>query len=65
MLVAIKLQQPSLLYEAMVLIGAVSPTRDPDEIERALAQFLAADVSSGPPSRTLSPICSHRRTSFG
>ena len=50
MLVAIKLQQPSLLYEAMVLIGAVSPTRDPDEIERALAQFLAADVSSGLPS---------------
>jgi ubiquinone biosynthesis protein len=50
MLVAIKLQQPSLLYEAMVSIGAVSPTRDPDEIERALAQFLAADVSSGLPS---------------
>ncbi len=50
MLVAIKLQQPSLLHEAMVSIGAVSPTRDPDEIERALAQFLAADVSSGLPS---------------
>ena len=50
MLVAIKLQQPSLLYEAMVSIGAVSPTQDPNEIERALAQFLAADVSSGLPS---------------
>jgi ubiquinone biosynthesis protein len=50
MLVAIKLQQPSLLYEAMVSIGAVSPTRDPDEIERSLAQFLAADVGSGLPS---------------
>ena len=50
MLVAIKLQQPSLLYEAMVSIGAVSPTRDPNEIERALAQFLAADISSGLPS---------------
>jgi ubiquinone biosynthesis protein len=50
MLVAIKLQQPSLLHEAMVSIGAVSPTRDPDEIERALSQFLAADVSSGLPS---------------
>jgi ubiquinone biosynthesis protein len=50
MLVAIKLQQPSLLHEAMVSIGAVSPARDPNEIERALAQFLAADVSSGLPS---------------
>ena len=50
MLVAIKLQQPSLLYEAMVSIGAVSPARDPDEIERSLAQFLAADVGSGLPS---------------
>ena len=37
-------------HEAMVSIGAVSPTRDPDEIERALSQFLAADISSGLPS---------------
>jgi ubiquinone biosynthesis protein len=50
MLVAIKLEQPSLLYEAMVSIGAVSPTRDPDEIERALAQFLTAHLGSGLPS---------------
>jgi ubiquinone biosynthesis protein len=50
MLVAIKLEQPSLLYEAMVSIGAVSPTRDPDEAERALAQFLAAHLGSGLPS---------------
>jgi ubiquinone biosynthesis protein len=50
MLVAIKLEQPSLLYEAMVSIGAISPTRDPDEIERALAQFLTAHLGSGLPS---------------
>ena len=50
MLVAIKLEQPSLLHEAMVSIGAVSPTRDPDEIERALAQFLTAHLGSGLPS---------------
>jgi ubiquinone biosynthesis protein len=50
MLVAIKLEQPSLLYEAMVSIGAVNPTRDPDEIERALAQFLTAHLGSGLPS---------------
>jgi ubiquinone biosynthesis protein len=50
MLVAIKLEQPSLLYEAMVSIGAVSPTRDPNEIERALAQFLTAHLGSGLPS---------------
>ena len=50
MLVAIKLEQPSLLHEAMVSIGAVSPTRDPDEIERALAQFLIAHLGSGLPS---------------
>ncbi len=50
MLVAIKLEQPSLLYEAMVSIGAVSPTREPDEIERVLAQFLAMHLASGLPS---------------
>jgi len=50
MLVSIKLEQPSLLYEAMVSIGAVSPTRDPEEIERALAQFLSTHVGSGLPS---------------
>lgn len=50
MLVAIKLEQPSLLYEAMVSIGAVSPTRDPEEIERALAQFLSTHMGSGLPS---------------
>jgi ubiquinone biosynthesis protein len=50
MLVSIKLEQPSLLYEAMVSIGAVSPTRDPEEIERALAQFLSTHMGSGLPS---------------
>lgn len=50
MLLAIKLEQPTLLYEALVSIGAVSPARDPDEIERALAQFLATHLTSGLPS---------------
>jgi len=49
-LIALKLEQPTLLYEAMVSIGAVSPDRDPQEIERALAQFLATHLSSGLPS---------------
>lgn len=57
MLVAIKLEQPSLLYEAMVSIGAVSPTRDPEEIERALAQFLSTHMGSGlPPPDALTEL---------
>ncbi|MPZ54082.1 MAG: hypothetical protein GEU79_15355 [Acidimicrobiia bacterium] len=41
MLVALKLEQPTLLYESMVSIGAVTPGHNPDEVERALAQFMA------------------------
>ena len=50
MLVAIWLEQPSLLYESMVSIGAVGPADDPDRIERALAQFMAAHLGPGLPS---------------
>lgn len=50
MLVAIGLQQPSLLYESMVSIGAVEPGQDPDRIERALAQFMATHLGPGLPS---------------
>lgn len=52
MLVALHLEQPTLLYESMVSIGAVDPAmHDPDRIERAFAQFMAANLSgSGLPS---------------
>lgn len=50
MLLALKLEQPTLLYEAMVSMGAVGPAHDPDEIERALAQFMAAHLGHGLPS---------------
>jgi ubiquinone biosynthesis protein len=43
MLVALRLEQPALLYEAMSSLGAVDPAiHDPDEVERAFARFLAA-----------------------
>lgn len=43
MLVAMRLEQPTLLYESMVSIGAVDPAiHDPGEIERAFARFMAA-----------------------
>ncbi len=50
MLVALGSEQPALLYEAMVSIGAVDPASDPDEIERALARYLAVHIGSGLPS---------------
>ena len=55
MLVAIHLEQPTLLYESMVSIGAVDPAvHDPDGIERAFAQFMAANLGGGlPPPEAL------------
>lgn len=44
MLLAIRLGEPSLLYESLVAVGAVAPTRDPDRIERDLARFMAAHL---------------------
>lgn len=42
MLIALRLEHPTLLYESMVSIGAVDPARhDPDQIERSFARFMA------------------------
>jgi ubiquinone biosynthesis protein len=50
MLIALKLDQPTVLYEALMSVGAVTPGHDPDEVERSLARFLAAHIGSGLPS---------------
>lgn len=42
-LVALRREQPALLYEAMSSLGAVDPAvHDPDQVERAFARFLAS-----------------------
>ncbi len=57
MLLAIKLEQPTLLYEALVAVGAVGPAHPPDEIERALAQYMAANIGPGlPPAEALTEL---------
>lgn len=58
MLVSIRLEQPTLLYESMVSIGAVDPAiHDPDEIERAFARFMAAYLGPGlPPPQALTDL---------
>jgi ubiquinone biosynthesis protein len=50
MLLAIKLQEPSLLFESLVAVGAIAPATAPDEIERALARWMAAHLVPGLPS---------------
>lgn len=50
MLVALHLEQPTLLYEAMMSLGAIGPERDPQEVEHALGQFLAVHIGAGLPS---------------
>lgn len=50
LLVAIKLQEPTLLYESLVAVGAIDPGRAPDDIERALARWMAAHLVPGLPS---------------
>jgi ubiquinone biosynthesis protein len=57
LLLALRLGEPSLLYEALVAIGSIPPTRDPDEIERQLAAFLAANLGPGlPPAEALNDL---------
>ncbi len=57
LLVAIELREPSLLYESLVAVGAIGPTRDPDEIERALARFMAAHLGPGlPPADAITEL---------
>jgi len=57
LLAAIRLEQPSLLHEALVSLGAVSASQDPDDIERALAQFMTAYLGPGlPPPEALTAL---------
>jgi ubiquinone biosynthesis protein len=57
MLLAIRLGEPGLLYESLVAVGAIPPTRDPDEIERRLARFMAAYLGPGlPPAEALTDL---------
>jgi ubiquinone biosynthesis protein len=57
MLLAIRLGQPSLLYESLVAVGAIPATRGPDEIERQLARFMAAHLGPGlPPAGALTDL---------
>jgi ubiquinone biosynthesis protein len=57
LLLALQLGEPSLLYESLVAVGAIEATRDPGEIERELARFLAANVGDGlPPASALTDL---------
>lgn len=57
MLIAIKLGEPTLLYESLVAVGAIPPTREPDAIERDLARFMAAHLGPGlPPADALTEL---------
>jgi ubiquinone biosynthesis protein len=57
MLLAIRLGQPSLLYESLVAVGAIPATRQPDEVERQLARFMAAHLGPGlPPADGLTDL---------
>jgi ubiquinone biosynthesis protein len=48
-LVAMRLEQPALLYDALMTVGAVQAEHDPDEVERELAQFLTSLGGPGLP----------------
>lgn len=57
LLLALQLGEPALLYESLVAVGAIEPTRDPGAIERELARFLAANVGAGlPPASALTDL---------
>lgn len=48
-LLAMRLEQPALLYDALMTVGAISSEHDPDQIERHLAQFLTSLTGPGYP----------------
>src|SRR5680860_513989 len=58
LLMALRQETPALLFESMVTIGAVDQAiHDPDEIERALARFMAANLGPGlPPASALTDL---------
>lgn len=41
-LLAMRLEQPALLYDALMTVGAIQAEHDPGEVERELAQFLTS-----------------------
>jgi ubiquinone biosynthesis protein len=48
-LLAMRLEQPALLYDALMTVGAITAEHDPDAIERQLAQFLTSLTGPGFP----------------
>jgi len=48
-LLSMRLEQPALLYDALMTVGAIEAEHDPNEVERELAQFLASLAGSGLP----------------
>lgn len=57
MLLAIRLGEPSLLYESLVAVGAIPPTREPDQIERRLSRFMTVHLGPGlPPADALTEL---------
>lgn len=58
MLLALRQEQPALLLESLVTIGAVDQgEHDLDEIERALARYMAAYLGPGlPPAQALTDL---------
>jgi ubiquinone biosynthesis protein len=48
-LLAMRLEQPALLYDALMTVGAVRAEHDPDDVERELAQFLTSLTGPGFP----------------
>jgi ubiquinone biosynthesis protein len=48
-ILAMRLEQPALLYDALMTVGAITSEHDPDEIERQLAQFLTSLTGPGFP----------------
>ncbi len=48
-LLAMRMEQPALLYDALMTVGAIRAEHDPTEVERELAQFLSSLTGPGFP----------------
>lgn len=48
-LLAMRLEQPALLYDALMTVGAIKAEHDPARVERELAQFLTSLTGPGYP----------------
>jgi ubiquinone biosynthesis protein len=57
MLLALRDEQPALLLESLASLGAVDPSvHDPDEVERALARFMAGLGPGLPPAQAVADL---------